>query len=95
MEGEDSETKADIDPYAWAKNESNQQQQAAAVQPQQQVAAPQPVQQSQHPGWIWDAATNQWVPDPNYQPATQVVQNITYNISDSAISGDIGIGKEE
>ena len=20
------------------------------------------------PGWLWDQATNQWVPDPNYQP---------------------------
>ena len=68
MGGEGSEPEANIDPYAWAKNESNQQQQAAVVQPQQQVVAPQPVQQSQHPGWIWDAATNQWVPDPNYQP---------------------------
>ena len=22
---------------------------------------------SQHPGWLWDQASNQWVPDPNYQ----------------------------
>ena len=30
---------------------------------------PQPVSENQHPGWIWDAASNQWVADPNYQPS--------------------------
>ena len=40
--------------------------------PAQQQIQQQPVQQqvqqttSQHPGWIWDAERNQWVPDPNY-----------------------------
>ena len=44
---------------------------ASCKQEQQQVQQ-QPVQQqvqqttSQHPGWIWDAERNQWVPDPNY-----------------------------
>ena len=32
-------------------------------------SAPQPVSENQHPGWIWDAASNQWVADPNYQPS--------------------------
>ena len=61
------------DPYAWAKQktvpEINTQQPVQQVQqPVQQVQ--QQVQQqaatSQHPGWIWDTNTNQWVPDPNY-----------------------------
>ena len=26
---------------------------------------------SQHPGWLWDQASNQWVPDPNYQQPPQ------------------------
>ena len=40
--------------------------------PAEQQVQQQPVQQqvqqttSQHPGWIWDAERNQWVPDPNY-----------------------------
>jgi hypothetical protein len=62
----------DEDPYAWAK---------AKLAPEipvreavQQVAT---VEVSQHPGWLWDAESNQWVPDPNYQ-------------SDSAVSGEIG-----
>jgi len=25
-------------------------------------------QAGQHPGWIWDAESNNWVPDPNYSP---------------------------
>ena len=58
------------DPYAWAKAKQTPtipvvQQQVA----QQQAVAQsqQPVQQtSQHPGWLWDAQSNQWVPDPNY-----------------------------
>ena len=58
------------DPYAWGKKN------VPAV-PQQPVAAapvvqPEPVQQSaQHPGWLWDQESNQWVPDPNYQPPNQ------------------------
>ena len=49
------------DPYAWAKKRAAEQ--AVAVAP-----APQPAAQPQHPGWLWDAQTNQWVPDPNYKP---------------------------
>jgi len=61
------EVEEEIDPYAWAKTGSTEQQEATVTPIQQQAVAPQPVQQSQHPGWIWDAAANQWVPDPNYQ----------------------------
>tara|TARA_X000001036_G_scaffold169291_1_gene160226 strand:- start:38492 stop:42898 length:4407 start_codon:yes stop_codon:yes gene_type:complete len=52
------------DPYAWAKAKQTPtipQQEAAPAEPEQQVA-----ETSTHPGWIWDQATNQWVPDPNY-----------------------------
>ena len=60
------------DPYAWAKQKAVP---STPQQPIQQVQQPvqqvqQPVQQqattSQHPGWIWDVETNQWVPDPDY-----------------------------
>ena len=37
---------------------------ATVPEPVQQVATP---EVSQHPGWLWDAETNQWVADPNYQ----------------------------
>ncbi len=69
------------DPYAWAKAKqvpelpaTNTQTLPAQQAPQafgqaknvvQQPAAP---AQSQHPGWLWDAQSNQWVPDPNYRP---------------------------
>ena len=64
------------DPYAWAKAK-----QTPAI-PEQQAAVPvqqaAPVAQeaaapaaSQHPGWLWDQASNQWVPDPNYQQPPQ------------------------
>ncbi|MEC7098767.1 MAG: hypothetical protein VXW74_04895 [Candidatus Thermoplasmatota archaeon] len=53
------------DPYAWAKK-------AAPEIPAQQAAqAAAPAASSQHPGWLWDAATNQWVPDPDYVPSTE------------------------
>ena len=61
------------DPYAWAKQKAVPE--ITPQQPIQQVQQPvqqvqQPVQQqattSQHPGWIWDVETNQWVPDPDY-----------------------------
>ena len=61
------------DPYAWAKTkiapaiesqQSSIQQQGVAQPVQQQVVATQ--QTSQHPGWLWDAQKNQWVPDPDY-----------------------------
>jgi len=97
MDEEDAEAEPEHDPYAWAKTGTSEQQQAEVAPLQQQAVAPQPVQQSQHPGWIWDAAANQWVPDPNYQSpqGAQVVQNITYNINDSAISGDLSVGNND
>ena len=72
LTGDDSG--ADEDPYAWAKAK-----QTPAI-PQQETAAPAqaaPIAQeaapaaSQHPGWLWDQASNQWVPDPNYQQPPQ------------------------
>jgi hypothetical protein len=67
------------DPYAWAKSKNVPDipattQVAQSIQPvvQQQVQQVQQVAQqttsSQHPGWIWDGESNQWVPDPNYVP---------------------------
>ena len=49
------------DPYAWAK------QKTVPDVNQAQAVASQPNVESQHPGWLWDAASNQWVPDPNYK----------------------------
>ena len=45
-------------------------QQAPQAFGQAQNVVQQPVApaQSQHPGWLWDAQSNQWVPDPNYRP---------------------------
>ena len=62
-----------MDPYAWAKEKSvpviesqeTATQQPAVVQPAQQQASV-PQQTSQHPGWLWDAEQNQWIPDPDY-----------------------------
>ena len=60
---------AEEDPYAWAKAK-----QAAAIPAEQthvgqvQEAAAAAPAAAQHPGWLWDQTTNQWVPDPNYQP---------------------------
>jgi len=81
------------DPYAWAKVRAAEQ----AASNLTAAPAPVPAAQPQHPGWQWDAQSNQWVADPNYQQpqAAQVVQNITYNISDSAISGDLNAGDKE
>ena len=57
------------DPYAWGKKEvvqiPEQQPAPAQTQPAQQQSS------AQHPGWLWDQETNQWVPDPNYQPPSQ------------------------
>ncbi len=76
-------TEQAADPYAWAKAKAVPEIPAAnqpvqqVQQPVQQVQQPvqqvvqQPVQQttsSQHPGWLWDETTGQWVPDPNYVP---------------------------
>ena len=52
------------DPYAWAKARAAEQA-AGQLTP---APAPVPAAQPQHPGWIWDANSNQWVQDPNYQP---------------------------
>jgi hypothetical protein len=63
---EDSaERQKEEDPYAWAKVRANEQAVAAAA------PAPQPAAEPQHPGWLWDTQSNQWVPDPNYQPPQQ------------------------
>jgi len=67
-------TQVQEDPYAWAKAKQVPQintQPAAQAVPQQPVVQENVVQgatqqSSQHPGWLWDAQTNQWVPDPNY-----------------------------
>ena len=63
------ETQEKEDPYAWGRKETPQipEQQPAAVpiQPAQTQSS------AQHPGWLWDQETNQWVPDPNYQPPSQ------------------------
>ena len=63
------EANREEDPYAWAKKKQYDEVQIP-TQTEQQPTVTQDVQQqtSQHPGWIWDAANNQWVPDPNYQP---------------------------
>ena len=59
------------DPYAWAKERKDAEAAASSVQQNtvQQVAQPQPqaaVQQpGGYPGWRWDQATQQWVPDPS------------------------------
>lgn len=62
------------DPYAWGRKDAVElpvtQQPQQAVQ--QQVAQPETPQASgQHPGWLWDQESNQWVPDPNHQPPSQ------------------------
>ena len=61
------------DPYAWAKSKTVPSIESPQNSIPQQVTA-QPVQQqavvaqqtSQHPGWLWNAEQNQWVPDPDY-----------------------------
>ena len=71
FEDEDSEAameqQKEEDPYAWAKARAAEQ--AVSNQAPAPVAAN--VEQPQHPGWIWDAQSNQWVADPNYQPPQQ------------------------
>ena len=62
---EDAEQQKEEDPYAWAKERAVEQAVAAAA------PAPQPSAEPQHPGWLWDTQSNQWVPDPNYQPPQQ------------------------
>ena len=50
------------DPYAWAKQKAVPDVSEAQVQTETAATSV----ESQHPGWLWDAANNQWVPDPNY-----------------------------
>jgi hypothetical protein len=65
----ENEAQAAEDPYAWAKAKQN-----PVNIPQTEPAAPvaaavaAPPAASNHPGWLWDEATNSWVPDPNYTP---------------------------
>ena len=62
------------DPYAWGRKDvaeipTAQQPQQVVQQPEVQPEAAQA--SAQHPGWMWDQESNQWVPDPNYQPPSQ------------------------
>jgi len=59
----------EVDPYAWGKKDVVEipEQQPAPVP----VQAVQPQASAQHPGWLWDQDSNQWVPDPNYRPPNQ------------------------
>ena len=61
-----AEAQVEADPYAWAKK-------SAPEIPAEQAAAatPQAAGNAQHPGWLWDAESNQWVVDPNYVPPTE------------------------
>ena len=65
----ENEAQAAEDPYAWAKAKQN-----PVNIPQTEPAAPAAATvaatpaASNHPGWLWDEATNSWVPDPNYTP---------------------------
>ena len=61
------EQQKEEDPYAWAKARAAEQA-AGNLNP---APAPVPAATPQHPGWIWDAQSNQWVADPNYQPPQQ------------------------
>tara|TARA_B110000459_G_scaffold40744_1_gene44195 strand:- start:773 stop:1750 length:978 start_codon:yes stop_codon:yes gene_type:complete len=67
-----SQEKEAVDPYAWTKTRQDpvalpsSQVAMTPVPAQSQVAAA--PQAAQHPGWIWDAESNNWVPDPNYTP---------------------------
>ena len=61
------EQQKEEDPYAWAKARAAEQA-AGNLAP---APAPVPAATPQHPGWIWDAQSNQWVADPNYQPPQQ------------------------
>ena len=58
----------EADPYAWGRKEA-----VEIPQPQPAVVSQQaaPEASGQHPGWLWDQESNQWVPDPNYQPPSQ------------------------
>jgi len=66
-EAEAAAAQVEEDPYAWAKKSAPE----IPAEQSTQAAAAAPAASSQHPGWLWDAATNQWVPDPDYVPATE------------------------
>ena len=66
-EAEAATAQVEEDPYAWAKKSAPE----IPAEQSTQAAAAAPAASSQHPGWLWDAATNQWVPDPDYVPSTE------------------------
>ena len=66
------EAVAPVDPYAWAKDRIEAEVVQSAVATAAQTApAPQPVADPEYPGWLWDPATQQWAPDPNYQTPSE------------------------
>ena len=65
-----AEMQKEEDPYAWAKARAAEQAIASAGE-LTPAPAPVPAAQPQHPGWLWDAQSNQWVADPNYRPPQQ------------------------
>jgi hypothetical protein len=79
IEESDLQQNVSEDPYAWAKAkqvpdlpagnaQTFNQTQNAMQTPHNTTPQPAVPAQSQHPGWLWDAQSNQWVPDPNYRP---------------------------
>ena len=66
VEVADQTAEVEEDTYAWGKAKLTPELPVAAIVPEsvQQAATP---EVSQHPGWLWDAETNQWVADPNFQ----------------------------
>jgi hypothetical protein len=74
MVGFEQEPVAKEDPYAWGRKDvvelpAGQQPQQAVMQQTTQVENPSA--SGQHPGWLWEQESNQWVPDPNFQPPSQ------------------------
>ncbi|MDA8715754.1 right-handed parallel beta-helix repeat-containing protein [Candidatus Poseidoniales archaeon] len=72
--GVEQEPVAEEDPYAWGRKDvvelpAAQQPQEVVIQPAAQAETP--AASGQHPGWLWDQESNQWVPDPNFQPPSQ------------------------
>ena len=54
------------DPYAWAKAKQTPELPAASQVAAPAAAAEPAAPASQHPGWLWDQGSNQWVADPDY-----------------------------
>ena len=72
--GVEQEAVTEEDPYAWGRKDAvelpaAQQPQEVVIQPTAQAETP--AASGQHPGWLWDQESNQWVPDPNFQPPSQ------------------------